>query len=457
MLSPLLSATGFAGIGANSIAPADLYAKVSKTLLAQSAGVQKISAALGRDQTRLSGLGQLHSALATFQSVARSLGGLGVQTAATPSAPGVLSAVTTGTAKLGTYAVEVKQLAQGQVLSAKAQQSKSDAIGSGAATTIKIEFGTTSGSSFKAGATAAKSIVIDSGNNTLQGIADAFKAAGVDARIVRDGKGYTLGLHGEEGGANSLRISVGGDAALQKLLAYNPSGTQGLTESKAAQDALLSVDGKPIASASNVVTGAIEGTALALLAKGSSAVVVAQDAGQIATNVNNFVTSYNNLNDRLRGLQQGELRADPVLGRASAQLAELLAPPALAKVGITADRDGKLQLNATTLQGAVAADADAVAKLFTDAGNGIADKLASRIGQLIGDNGSVRQQAQTVGRSIAALSTRKADLTRALTARADALVAQYAKASQTGYDTGNTISALPGLPNAARTLFDYLA
>ncbi|MBA5605098.1 flagellar filament capping protein FliD [Duganella sp. FT3S] len=53
----------------------DVYNRVQQTLSSQNTGVAKLNATLARDQTRLSGLGQLHSALATFQAKAASLAG----------------------------------------------------------------------------------------------------------------------------------------------------------------------------------------------------------------------------------------------------------------------------------------------------------------------------------------------------------------------------------------------
>jgi flagellar hook-associated protein 2 len=442
-----------AGLDPNGVSATELYSRVSKSLLAKNASVQKLGAALTRDQTRLSGLGQLQSALAGFQALTQSVSGVGLQTGATVSQPAVLSALTTGTAKAGTYAVEVKQLAQAQVLAARPQKDQAAAIGSGAATAIRIEFGTTGGSSFAP--RSAKTITIDSSNNSLRGIAAAFKGAGVDAKIVKGSSGYTLQLGGDTGSANSLRISVGGDGALEKLLAYNPAGFKGLSETSAAQDAQLTIDGKAVTSASNVVTGQVGGTALALTAKGKTNVVVAQDSGAIASNVANFVKGYNDLAARLGTLKQGDLKADPALAQVQDQLAQIVkrgGDGSLAKAGVTLGQNGQLQIDSKVLKDAVAADPNAVAKLFTDGGKGVADQLSARIGQLIGTDGAIGKQKVAVGREITSLTSQQTKLTGALTAQANAVVAQYTQVSQ-----GGANSALPGLPGGASSLFDFLA
>ncbi len=455
MAFPINTSNPLAGLSPGSISPTDLYGRVSTSLIAQNASVRKIGADIARDQTRLSGLGQLHSALANFQSLTQSLSGTGLQTGAVASSPAVLTALTTATAKAGTYAVDVKQLAQAQVLATRPQKSQNAALGSGETTTIKVEFGTTSGSTFKSAAT-AKTITIDSSNNTLQGIASAFNAAGVEAKVVKGPNGYTLQLNGQTGSDNSLKISVGGDAALEKLLTYNPSGARNLAEISVAQDAVLTVDGQQVRSASNVITGAIGGTALALTAKGATNVTVGQDNAAIERNVGNLVSGFNNLTERLTTLRQGGLKADPALAQAQEQLSQLIArnAGALEKVGVTLDRNGTLKIDANALKAAITADSAAVSTLFTNGGKGFADQLGSKIGELTGERSVINKQKVSLDRGINQLASQKAKLTEVLNKQASLLVSQYAQFSQ----EGETNNALPGLPGGgASSLFDFLA
>ncbi|MES2299043.1 MAG: flagellar filament capping protein FliD [Pseudomonadota bacterium] len=448
-LPPATGLSALAGLNPNGVATADLYARVSKTLLTQNPSISKLSNELTQDQAQLSGLGQLHSALSDFHAVAQSLGGQGLQTAATPSNGAVLGALTSSAAKPGTHAIEVRQLARAQQLVSAGVKTQDTAIGSGGATIIKVELGTASGNgSFNPGRT-VKTVNIDATNNTLQGIAAAFKAAGVDTKVVHSGSSYTLNLTGESGGANSLRISVGGDPALQKLLSYNPAGGPGLTETAKAQDALLSVDGKQVTSASNIVTGAIGGAALALKAKGATSVVIAQNAGQIATNVGNFVSAYNDLNSKLSTLSHGALRSDGPSAQVGDQLRQIVGAPALGAIGVTQGSNGALHVDSLKLKNAISADSGAVVKLFSGDGKGITDRIASTIGQVLGTSGSLTRQEGELGRSIAAIAHQKDVLSKALSTQTNSLVQQYAQASK------SATSALPGLPAAGS--FDFLA
>ncbi len=442
----ILNTLGTAGLGS-----ADLTARVNHALVTNNAGVQKLSAELARDQTRLSGLGQLSNALATFQAVAQSQGNGGLKTAATASNPAILTGVTVGGAGSGTYQVDVRQLAQSQQLTSRAQQSSTAAIGSGATTTIKIDFGTTSGNNFSVGSRQSVNLTIDSSNNSLKGIAAALKSAGIDAGVARSGNGYSLVINGKTGSSESLRVSVGGDAALQKLLATNPTGTQNLSQTRAAQDARVIVDGKPITSSGNVITGAIKGTALSLTKVGTTSVTVSQQDSQIGKNVAALVDAYNRLNDSIKALQKDELKGDPTTTRLTQQLNQLIdgnAQSSLSAVGVTRTASGALQLDTKKLDKALLADPQAVSKLFINNGAGVAEKLAGKIDQFLGSKGSLQVQATAIDRDIASLTQRKTSLTAALTSQSNALISQYTQSSS---------NALPGLPAGGKSLFDFLA
>ncbi len=445
----------------SSTVSTDVYNRVEKVMSSQTAAADKLNASLTSDKTKLSALGQLQSALASFQEIAASLTGDGLSTTAASSASSVLSASSTGSAKAGTYAVDVKQLAQGQFLTSDAFASASTAVGSGTSTTVKIEFGTDSASGFKAGSATSKTITIDSSNNSLTGIAAALKDAGVDASVVKGSDGqYALTIAGETGAANSMRISVSGDATLKNLLAYDPDGTQGMTQTVAAQDAILSVDGgKEITSASNTVKdSAISGATLNLTAAGSSKVTVTQDASQIGDNLKAFVSAYNDLNAKMLSLQSGDLGSDTALKQAMSQMSLLIktgggsvSVTALAAAGVSQDANGNLKLDDTKLQAALSKDSSSVAKLFTNDGKGIADLLSAKATALTGDSSVLSKETTQTTNEITTLTAKKTKMTDAMTAQATALAALYSAQSETGSG-----SAINGTSSGTGTLFDML-
>ncbi|MGV7211364.1 flagellar filament capping protein FliD [Oxalobacteraceae bacterium A2-2] len=430
------------GSTASSATTTEIYNRVQAQLVKQSAGATKLNAAYTRDQTRLSGLGQLQSALSSFQSLAAGLSGSGLSTTASSSAASVLTPSVTGSAKAGSYAVDVQQLAQGQFLTSDGFAAKDAAIGAGTATTVKIEFGT-AGKSFDPNGS-AKTITLDSGNNTLEGIAAAFKAAGVDAAVVKSGDGYALTLAGASGADNSMRITVSGDAALKDALAYNPDGKQNMVQSQAARDALLTVDGKTVISGTNTVSSAIEGVTLALASAGKSTVAIGQDSGKTGDGVKSFIAAYNTLNTKLQALKKGDLQSDTALNQVGNQLNLLVKSnaTALAKVGVTVDASGALALDEKKLQGALAADAPAVATLFVNNGKGLADQLGSKVAAFTADNSIISREKTSTSKELATLTTKRAAMSKALTAQANALVALYTQQAQSGSSGSGGVSSL---------------
>nr|WP_315222391.1 flagellar filament capping protein FliD [uncultured Duganella sp.] len=459
MATSINSATSAASTAVSS----DIYKRVEQTMTAQNGAATKLNATLVRDQTKLSGLGQLQSVLADFQTLAASLTGSGLSTSAASSAKTVLTATSTGTAKAGTYAIDVKQLAQGQFLTSEEFTSATTKIGGGATTTVKIDFGTAGGAKgfVTNGTASSKTITIDSTNNTLEGMAAAFKAAGVDVKVVKgdDGK-FSLGIAGESGAANSMRISVSGDAALKGLLAFDPDGGQKLKQTTAAQNAILTVDGKEVTSPTNAMAkdNGIAGATLTLTGTGKSDVTIKQDASQIGTNLKSFVAAYNDLNKKLQTLQQGALKGDTAIGQVVSQMSMLLKTgggsvsiSALGAAGVSQDAKGNMVVDDKKLQAALTADSSSVAKLFTNDGKGIADLMSSKASAFTSSTSVISKEAKQMNTEIANINGKRAVLTKALTAQANALVALYSAQAQTGAG-----SAINGAGGGTGTLFDML-
>lgn len=458
MFNSTISSKAYTNTATQTAPSAEVYAKVEKQMLSQNTGVTKLNNNLTRDQTKLSALGQLQSALAKFQGVAQNMAGSGLATSATSSTAGVLKASTNDKAVNGTYAIDVKQLAQGQTLATAAQKASNTAIGTGATAQIKIELGSVDGKQFSAGDGKAITLTIDSSNNSLEGIAAALKKAGVDASVIKGEDGYTLTMNGQSGADNSMRISVTGDAAISNLLTYSPSASKGMQQTMAAQDALATVAGKEVKSASNTLSSAIDGVTVELKAKGETNLVVAKDSSQIASNVASFVTAYNELNAKMQSLQEGDLKYDTALKQVSTQMSQVLRTASngvpvsvLASAGVTLGKSGELVLDEKKLKSAIEADPDAVSKLFTNNGKGVADQFGSKIGELTGTSSLITKEVQTVGKEITSLNTKKAELAKALTAQAEALVKLYSAQEQMGIG-----SVLPGYTGKS-SLFDFMA
>lgn len=398
---------------------ATVLARVEQTLAPQRGAAAKLNASINLSQARFSGLGQLQSALSVFQDIAESLAGSGLSTRASSSASAVLGVNSSAAAAVGTHEIKVSQLAQQQILISPEAESADTPLGTGSPTVLRIASGENS-----------KSITIDSRNNTLQGIADALKDAGFDASLVRSSAGTALQLRSASGAANALHLTAAGDATVRSLF-------NGLEQTQAAQDALLTVDGKSIRSAGNQLESAIAGVTLNLKDEGETTVTIARDSGQISKNVEAFVKGFNVLQDRLDSLGKGALRGNAALGQVRTQLDQVLrsaggGSEALADAGLTVDSNGRLKLDSKKLADAIAADPDALGKLFTNEGRGLADALGTRLDILGGDRSVVSRALAQADREVDSLQGRRSSLAQVLTVQAQALVRLYTQEEQLG-------------------------
>ena len=305
------------GLGSNL----DVNSLISKLMQVESQPLTALAKKEASYQAKLSAYGSLSGAIGSFQSSLSSLSSASAfQTLnATSSDSTVAFASTNSSAVAGSYSLNTTKLAQAQTISSAGQVSSSSTIGTGTETTISFQFGTITGTPvagvYPGGTTFAQdatqtvgTVKINSTNNTLQGIRDAVNAAaiGVSASIVGDGSAtpYHLVLNSTKtGAASSLKItSSGEDATVTSLLAYNPEGTQNFTEVTTAQNAALTVNGISISSASNTVTGAVQGVSITLSKVGTATLSVSANTSAIQTNINAFVKAYNDLNSTIKNL-----------------------------------------------------------------------------------------------------------------------------------------------------------
>lgn len=326
-------------------------------------------------QSKISAFGTVKSALSAFQTAARTLSDL----SATPSNTAVSSNSTmfgvtaSSTAAVGTHSIEIGNLAQAQKLSAVGQLDTTTAIGVG---TLTFDFGTTSGGVFTSGGAGTKTVTIDGSNNTLQGIRDAINSAnvGVTANIVNDGSGtpYRLTLSSNATGlSNSMQISVTGDTALSDLLNYDPNGAMNMTQTAAALDASLIIDGISVSKTSNTVSDVIDGVTLSLLKETTTAetIEVKRDTAALKTAVEGFAKAYSDLNKTITDLtayntttrKAAALQGDSVIRGIQVQLRSIMSSSVatggtlttLSQIGLSSKKDGSLTVDSTKLTAAL--------------------------------------------------------------------------------------------------------
>lgn len=352
--------------------------------------------------TELSAFGALRSSLSLFQGSLANLQSSTVFDAKkfTISDSSIFTATTENSADPGNYSIEVSAIAQAQSLATSAATAftdVSDTIGTG---TLTIQFGETSTGPYaftQDTSKATQTITVSAANNntTLSGMRDYINDNdfGVQASIVNDGNGYRLLLTSESTGAkNSMQITVTSDgdgndndnSGLSQL-AFNASAQTSVTQTVAAQDAALSINGLDITRETNTVSGAISGVTLDLLKAEVGSLVkfnVSENSQPAKNSINEFVTNYNDLITNMNALtaydaetgSAGILIGDFTVRSLSTQLRSVISDAvsqlsgdlrSLADLGITTNSStGTLDVDETILDDALSNFPEQVEALF---------------------------------------------------------------------------------------------
>ncbi len=190
---------------------------------------------------------------------------------ATSSNSAVLTASATAGTPSGSHTIDVTSLATTSSAYSNAVASSSTPIATG---TLTIQVGSS----------AAQTVTIDNTNNTLAGLAAAINNngnLGVTASVITDANGARLALVSNTSGAPGN-------------LTITPSaGVVGFNTGVTGVNAALNVDGIPISSTTNTVSGAIPGVTLNLtgLTAGTPvSVTTGPDTTQQEAAINSFVT-----------------------------------------------------------------------------------------------------------------------------------------------------------------------
>lgn len=394
-----------AGIGSNL----DVNGIVSQLMAIEKQPLTRLAQKEASAQARLSAYGLIKGALSSFQTSMAGLASNSKYTSisASTSDATVGSASASSVATPGTYSLEVTKIAKEQKLRSDVLSTTSvnETLGTG---TLTIQLGTYSGGVFTANADkAAATITIDSSNQSLAGVRDAINAAnaGVRANIVNDGSGFRLSLTSTSTGtANSLKVTVADDgdgnstnASGLSRIAFDPAAAAGsgknLTESQAAQDAQLTVDGIAVTKSSNTLTDVIQGVTLNLLKETTVGtpltVTVSRSNSAVTTAAQDFVKAYNELAKTIgdltkytpktetsaaqAGVLQGEATPRSIMYQLRNALGQSVATLdgkriTLSDLGIAFQKDGTLALDSSKLNKQVEANPDIIAGFFASAG-----------------------------------------------------------------------------------------
>ncbi len=398
----------FGGIGSGM----DTESIVSGLVSVERAGQKALQSRLNATQSSISNLSSVSSLLAKLKSAAEALDtSAEVGSYKATSSGNAIVASASGLATPGKYTFTVEKLAQEQRTYSNTFASATEALGQAGTLSIQVGSGT------------ATDIAI-SADDKLDDVIGKINSAGlkVTASAFFDGTTYRIQLRGQESGAaNALTISENGTS-----FGFNDAGNT----TQIAQDARIKLDNQfTITSSTNQVTGAIRGVTLALTAESASPITVSveNDPAALKTKLTALVDAYNAVVGKVKevagnggtkatdALLAGDSTLRSITSRISSALQKDVggssAYRTLGSIGLAVDRTGRLSLDASKLDKALAADAEGVSRLLsgTDANptGGVMDVLSSTIDAFTAkDKGLLTSRSEAFTARVKALQDR---------------------------------------------------
>ena len=444
------------GIGSG----ADINSIVTQLVALESRPLVQMRNAANALQTQVSSYGQLSSLFGALQTAASNLTGssLWSKSTATSSDDTAVAVVGGSTAAAGSYSVSVQKLAANQtVVSTTGYTDASTPVGSG---TLTLDIGKWDlpPMNFLPQVGRAPVTVSITATDTLQTLRDKINAlgAGVNASIVTDSNGARLSMRSSSSGAdNGFRLSVAdgdgnnSDASGLSRFAFNPGGGSTQMEQKqAASNAEATVNGITVVSASNELSGVVDGMTLRLRKEnfGSADVAVTSDRDAVKTAIQGFADAYNTLAKAIADQTKydpgtkvgGPLQGDSAATGLQRQLRTLLNVASgasttfsrLSDVGLQVQRDGTLKVDSGKLDSATA-NLTELKKAFSNtdainsANNGFARRYALLATQVLGSDGSLTTRTEGLRDRITKNGEDQATLSERVERFRARLVAQY--------------------------------
>lgn len=426
----------------------DLNTMLTQLVAVERKPLEQMRSEASKLQTKVSSFGQIQSLVSRLQDAANKLkgtAGSGVwsQSVAKSSNDQVVAAVSGSSAAPGSYAVTVTSLASAQTAaSATPFANASELMGAG---TLTLELGSWDAGrtafTAKPGTTAATLTI--TAEDTLSTVRDKINSlgAGVTASLVTDANGTRLALRSASTGAtNGFRVTAAdadgnnADAAGLSRIAYDPpGGTLGMLFGQAGANAVASVNGVPVESATNELTGVVEGLTLRL--RGLSAtpvdVDVSPDREAITEAIKGLASAYSDLAKYIGDQTKydatskvgGPLQGDSAVGNVLARLRNVINSGSgastvfgrLSDVGLELQRDGSLAVDGTKLDKALG-DLEGLKRAFTNtdaltpANEGFARRFATLTTDLLAVDGSLTTRSEGLRKLITQNSEKQSRL-----------------------------------------------
>jgi flagellar hook-associated protein 2 len=411
--------------------------------------------------SQLSTFGQMQSLTSTMRDKAAAIASVTMwnKTAASSSNTSVIGAsvVPNGGAVAGAYSIAVSQLATSQSLTSRTYTAATNSVGEGSLT---IELGSWTGTpptAFTAKSGATPIAVTVEATDTLETLRDKINGAdgGVSATIITDVSGARLSIRSKATGEeNAFRISAtetaddGVASTGLSALAYDPSaGVSNMTRNEVATNALATINGISITSASNTLNEVVDGLTLTLSSVTTTPVQVnvTPDTASVKTAINDFVTAFNALATFIQTQTKydeatkvgGPLQGDSAVLGFQTQLRGVLNEASsasstwstLSDIGITMQKDGTLRTDSTKLDAALTNLPELRKLLATDgsstASSGFMDRFRDLGDAVLATDGTFDSRTDSLNARIESNKDRQEQMQNRLTLTEARLNAQY--------------------------------
>jgi flagellar hook-associated protein 2 len=222
------------------------------------------------------------------------------------------------------------------------------------------------------------------------------------------------------------------------------------TQAVAGANAVLTVDGIPISSTSNTVTGTIQGVTLNLASPGAAvSISVGPDVTDQETAINNYVSAYNTVIGDLNTQfainsttgEQGPLATDStialtqtqILGSSAFAMSGNGAVNSLGDLGITMNDDGTLTVNSSQLEAALQSNPAAIQAFFQATTPGTFGTNLENSLTTVADpvTGALTQDANGLAQTQTDLTSQISDFEDQLNTTQTALTAEYDQVDST--------------------------
>ena len=410
-------------------------------------------------QTQVSSFGQINSLMSSMQTAANALTNplLWTQSTVSSSDTSIVSVSGGSNVAAGNYAVTVQSLASSQTLASGSAYSSSGAlVGSG---TLTLQLGAWNGdqSQFNAKSGSAAIDIEVNASDTVQTLADKINSSGsgVNASLITDSSGVRLSLRSTSTGeANGFRVTANdsdgtnNDALGLSMIAFDPpNGATAMQLMQGSADAKARINGIDVTSASNAITGVVDGLTFNVnkISSAPANVSATTDRSAVVTAIKTFTSAYNAMvsyigdqtkydpTAKVGGVLQGDSAATNLQAKLRTMVGSTSGAsgsfPRLSDIGLQLQRDGTLVVNDAKLTSATNNLAE-LKKAFAasdsnSANEGFGRRYARLATEALGVDGTITTRQDGLRKLIA----KNGDAQTALSDRVDAfqarLVAQY--------------------------------